>query len=670
MKRFLLLFFVFFILLPEKVQAQEFINLVHPVRISDYNKTPLKSLKVEYEEINKRDLPSTWLVSYDVLQNPDLVVQIKEFDDKQEIGVFLEVTPQLARAANVEYKPSDSWHRAKSLFLIGYSQEDRIKLIDALFSQFKGKLGFLPKSVGAWWVDSYSLSYLHKKYGVIANLAVADQFSTDNYSVWGQYWSYPFYPSKLHAGMPATKDNKIGIVTIQWAPRDPLNAYGDSVASKYSSQDYLTLGLSNEYLVKLIKTYALKNSNSFGQATFGLESDLPEDIYSKVYSVQLDTITDIAKEKNIQFLTMEEFGRWFSERFQDTPSALVGGKDLLGTEVQSYFFQTPNYRIGIKFSPINKSVEIVDFRVYQKNFQEPFYTESIDEHNLFINIPSVVDKINDSETAAIIENVESFHLSKKLEVADLTLSGGKEIHFKNETILFNNFSKNELLKISKSPYLTTNSGKDIEIKINENFPISSSGLSFNNLSVESIYFFLRPKVKIITLFIALLFTALFLVAVFSISKSKIGSKILVTMTFAILCAISALYLILNTASNKYIVSQGEFDALIHLRLKPQGSVVVDNSRCLVCTDKKRSNPAYGNIRDYIGIISEKKLIYDGGLFEIDDHKKVSNYFNNLSSKYIYISKDKGFNNTLKLSPGDYGIKKIFENSSSQIWQSN
>lgn len=139
----------------------------------------------------------------------------------------------------------------------------------------------------------------------------------------------------------------------------------------------------------------------------------------------------------------------------------------------------------------------------------------------------------------------------------------------------------------------------------------------------------------------------------------------------IFIAISFLgYIGLNKISNKYLVSQAEFDALIHLKVKPKGIVLVENSKCLVCrTNNKIFKPNNANIRDYIGIISGKKMHYEEKLFQIANYKQAGSYFNKLDARYIFISKSQGFENRLKLSPGDYGIRKIYENSSSQIWES-
>ena len=141
-----------------------FITLVNPVRISVYTKDPAKSFASQYSEVSKRNLPASWLFTYDVLENQQVTFLARQMDHRQDLGIFLEVTPNFAKSAAVKYNKTDSWHRSNSVFLSGYSQEDRKKLIDTVFEKFKSDFGYYPKSVGAWWVDSFSLGYMKEKY--------------------------------------------------------------------------------------------------------------------------------------------------------------------------------------------------------------------------------------------------------------------------------------------------------------------------------------------------------------------------------------------------------------------------------------------------------------------------------------------------------------------------
>src|SRR3990172_211736 len=85
-----ILILAFFFLGNRKAFAQEnrnsFITIVNPVRISSYTVNSAESIEAQYSEVKKRNLPATWLLSYDVIENKDSVSSIKNFDEKQELG--------------------------------------------------------------------------------------------------------------------------------------------------------------------------------------------------------------------------------------------------------------------------------------------------------------------------------------------------------------------------------------------------------------------------------------------------------------------------------------------------------------------------------------------------------------------------------------------------------
>src|SRR3989344_4471235 len=144
--------------------GNSFISIVNPVRISSYTLNPASSLTAQYHETQIRNLPATWLLTYDALSSDSIFSVVSSMDNKQELGIFLEVTENASKESDVLYNKKDSWHRATSVFLSGYSTQDRKKLIDKVFSKFKERFGYYPVSVGGWWVDSFSLSYMREKY--------------------------------------------------------------------------------------------------------------------------------------------------------------------------------------------------------------------------------------------------------------------------------------------------------------------------------------------------------------------------------------------------------------------------------------------------------------------------------------------------------------------------
>lgn len=300
-----------------------YVTLINPVRGRDlWIDKSLEPIKTQYNLIKQNDFSATWLLQYDALVDKNLISEVNKFDTNQENGILLEISPALADKARVIYPHSVVWYNPKVVFLSGYTQSERRRLIDKLFEKFKEVFDYYPKSVGAWWIDSYSLSYLKDKYGIEAAMIVADQKTTDNYGVWGQWWGMPYYPSKSNILIPASNlKNKQNIVILQWAQRDPLQAFGEGPKfSNYSLQanDYIRQGKDTGYFNKLVDVY-LDCQNPLGQITVGLETGIESIQYLSEYSNQLKALKE---RKNLKAVTMSNFAKEFSYTYPAFPNNL------------------------------------------------------------------------------------------------------------------------------------------------------------------------------------------------------------------------------------------------------------------------------------------------------------------------------------------------------------
>ena len=395
--KYLFLLLLFLLLLAPVIktasaQEKRAAVLVNPVRGSDFwshNFSQLETPKKQYQLIRNNNFPASWLIRYDALINGEIQEFLKNLDSSQDIGIFFEITPSLARDAGVNYNRSDNWHQAKSVLLTGYSPEDRIKLIDTAFNKFKEIFGKNPKSAGAWWIDAASLAYMKDKYGIEANLDVADQYMTDSYQVWGQYWSTPFYPSKLNALIPAqSEDQKLGVVTMQWATRDPYNGYGNGVfESTYSVQvnDYLLHDLGSQYFEKLLNIYP--------QTTVGLENDFDYAKFGSEYQKQLEIV---AAQKNRGILNIFNMAGYAQNYMKSnpgiSPNVLIEADDPLGSGGKVIWLNTPKYRLGWFGS--NQGSVIRDLRIYNDRNEEPCLKAGCEELKLAFGQIQAIDESN------------------------------------------------------------------------------------------------------------------------------------------------------------------------------------------------------------------------------------------------------------------------------------
>ena len=615
MKKIILLLIIYnlFLFSPSKVLAQEsekYITIVNPVRISKYSKSPVDSLKNEYSVINKLELPATWLLTYDALNNKDVVEVIKEMDKFQEIGLFLEITPSFATDAGVEYHNSGSWHHANSVFLSGYTQQERVKLIDKVFEKYKNIFGVYPKSIGSWWTDAYSLNYIKDKYDVIANLVCSDQFSTDGYKLWGQPWQMAYYPSKTHPAVPASKtENKLDLINIQWASRDPLNGYQSSL---YSTQDYLVAGnnLDTNYFQKILDLYL--NINDFSQITVGLEADLDPDGYFGEFAKQIEVVKKYSND-GTKVITMTEFYDKYQKKYpQFMPVTKIKSKDLLGSNKESYWHNSPYYRLHYVLDIDKDIIEIRDIRLYGNDLIDPYFSPPNYEFSLSINVPPIIDSIQNSNDIWILPK-------------------GSEIETKEKTVIIRGKNIEIPKKIRNNILINTQiNSNEVEIKFNEIGFNNDEGEIIKGFTSEALHFFKQKK---------------------SILKLITGKG----------------WSYFNKIN--YLIPQGEIYALNYLKSLPFGRVMVSNSECLQCSWHTKNKPiVFANLRDYVNKYSNHKIVYNSTVFNAKTIKEAQKEFKKTRARYIYLVKFEDYIERLPFSPGDLGIEKIYSNANAEVWE--
>ncbi len=336
--------FVLFLFLHQSTLANEkFVTIVNPVRSRElWKDKSLKPLDNQYQIIDRLQLKATWLLQNDVFSDVDLVSKFKKFNSNQEFGLFLEISPHLATKARVYYPSQTEWYSPKAVFLSAYNPTDRKKLIDQIVLDFKNTFGFIPKSAGAWWIDSWSQNYLAQKYKIYSLMIVADQKTTDNYGVWGQWWGYPYIASSQNILVPGNSQT----VVIQWAQRDLEKAYNGSgpLVSNYSLQanDYLSQKLDFNYFKNLASQYL--SVEPLGQITVGLETGMESVGYEQEYKKQLTWIS----ENKINPLTMSQFSDVYKQIYNNhNPSEIKLGNWSLTSQSRS----NPNLSDEIIYQP-------------------------------------------------------------------------------------------------------------------------------------------------------------------------------------------------------------------------------------------------------------------------------------------------------------------------------
>ncbi|MDO8619205.1 MAG: hypothetical protein Q7R49_04665 [Candidatus Daviesbacteria bacterium] len=417
----------------QAANGNSFVTVVNPVRGEEFwdnqRQNPTTTLTGEIEVLKKLKINATWLIRYDALKNATIRAVLNSTLGTDEKGLFLEITPAWTKDAGVNYRESLNWHDAGSVFLAGYALDERKKLIDTAFTQFKNVYGSYPVSVGAWWIDSYALSYMQETYGVKAALIVADQYSTDNYQIWGQYWEAPYYPATTNALSPAQSlERKIPVVMTQWAARDPVNGYGKGVEeSTLSVQpndyiDYHNLGI--DYFAKLVDIYTKQPLNQVNQLVIGLENSYSWQKYGPEYQKQMDALSQKQTQGQFALVTMSGFADWYNLKFPElSPQQVIVAHDPLNNQKEVVWFMNPYYRAGWSYTG-NVSL-FRDIRQYIDGSEELCLKTACKEINFATFATRVLDEVTYGNHWILDEG----------KISDLNISenNGLKITYKNQT---------------------------------------------------------------------------------------------------------------------------------------------------------------------------------------------------------------------------------------------
>lgn len=384
-------------------------------------------LQKQANAIVSQDLHSTWLLDFDALEDEEIINDLMILPERQEKGLLLEITPSLADQLNLPYDYLASAHEPQNVFLSGYSIDQRKIIIDHLFSVFNQKFSTWAKSVGAWFIDSWSLQYMRDTYQIEAALLVAEQYATDHHTIRGHVWQSPYYPSLRHSLIPAIQKDMIDIVVVQWAAREPLRGYG--FHSKYSNfsvqaNDYTKHGLDDDYFNKLLSAYLDNPHQEFNQLTVGIEVGQEGANYFLEFTKLLDKID---KRTDVTSSTMVEFAGQYKNRFSVNPELrFITWQTEEKEPSWAGWVSTNYYRAGVVAN--KDGVWIRDLRSFRDS-QDDLYFVQDKRRELFRQTEAIIDEVGQANSWLLIKNPTSTVplAEQKEETLELDFTGNKFI---------------------------------------------------------------------------------------------------------------------------------------------------------------------------------------------------------------------------------------------------
>lgn len=335
------------------------------------------------------EVPLTLALRYDALQDDAYRSAIQDTKDHgHELAGYLEITPQLAAASGVTYSGSvEEWYQADQAFLIGYTQEERQKIIDTYMRTFREKVGSLPTTTVAWMIDAFSLRYLAENYGVTVHQITREQVGVDSYSLHGGPVHYPYYPSENWALIPAEKPSTIPMpLIVRQTVTDPVWNYGDTTSS-FTSQpnDYDLAQRGFAYFTSLFEQ-AHRQPEPQTFTLLGLENSMPEKDQDE-FLRQIEYAAQWQKKNsdNRILLSRELAENWNSRYSLRTYS---GADKNAGNSSQAWWIETPTYRVRVRYE--DNTLYLSDIRLYSQTWKDPYWQKPA--HNSGVNIvPFLLD---------------------------------------------------------------------------------------------------------------------------------------------------------------------------------------------------------------------------------------------------------------------------------------
>ncbi len=365
---------------PRIVNIVNFIRGVEPREPIDL----LEPVVRQIELVNRHHLPATFLIQYDAMQQDRFVKLLKEQLSPQcEIGGWFEVVQPMAEAAGLPWRGRYPWDWHTNVgFPVGYTPEEREKLVDVFMQLYQATFEQLPKSVGSWFLDAHTLAYMADTYGVEASCNCKDQFGTDGYTLWGGYWNQAYYPSRLNALMPAQSvAAQIPVPVFRMLGSDPIYQYDMSLGE--AAQSVVTLepvykgGGGNPAWVRWFFNMMCSGPClAFAYAQAGQENSFGWPKMANGLLDQAALLEELSRQGKLRVETLAASAAWFKKQFPVTPATAVTAlEDWKNEGRKTIWFDSRYYRANLFWQ--GSEMRIRDIHLFDECYAERYLKSAV-----------------------------------------------------------------------------------------------------------------------------------------------------------------------------------------------------------------------------------------------------------------------------------------------------
>ena len=334
--------------------------------------------------------PGTFLLQYDALIEPAFQDLMRQDNEENEVGVWLEIVKPLCEKAGLPWRGRFPWDWHASVgFSVGYTPKEREKLVDTLFEEFKKVFGYYPRVMGSWIIDAHTLAYAHNKYGLDASCNCKDQWGTDGYTLWGAYYNGAYYPAKNNVfAVGEGEENQIGVPIFRMLGSDPVLQYDaglDAMLGAASWQNVITLepvyrragGGDPAWVDWYFEENFNGESLSYAYTQVGQENSFGWEAMREGLYYQFEKL---ASREDITIETLGESGRWFLKTYKTTPpTAMVCHRDFEERGKQSAWYNSRRYRANLYAD--DYGVRLRDMMLFDNRYPER-YLDAVEKTNV------------------------------------------------------------------------------------------------------------------------------------------------------------------------------------------------------------------------------------------------------------------------------------------------
>ena len=370
------------------------------------------TMQKQIDLVNRYGFKASFLLQYDAFMDDVYYRMVTDqLGDHCEIGGWLEIVQPLVEKAGIAWRGRWPWdYHSHVGFSVGYTPDERRRIIDVFMADFKERFGAYPRSVGSWMIDAVTLEYMANTYGVTVSCNCRDQWGTDGYTLWGGYYGQAYYPSKENAFCPAqTVENQLSIPVFRMLGSDPIYQYDDGLETDdgyapSSCQGVRTLepvwwgekwgdtkgGGSDPAWVDwyLKENYAPSVSFNYTQA--GQENSFGWEVMKDGLAYQFEEIDKLVKAGKIEVETLAESGAWFKEQFAVTPATSMGAmSDWKQEGRKTLWYENRFYRVNVYQH--NGCVWIRDIHLFNEAYRERYMEDTCKDSNMTYDTLPVID---------------------------------------------------------------------------------------------------------------------------------------------------------------------------------------------------------------------------------------------------------------------------------------